>query len=82
MRNVWVIEEIKGEQTEDGYDGWSLGVVDGGRYLSMMTTWDEAFADKVRAALELYESVLELPNYDRLPPVREVVAKRKTRARA
>ena len=82
MKHVWVTEKVEGEQTEDGFDGWSLGYVDDGRYLSMMTTWDEQFVEKVRAALELYEAVMELPNYDHLPPVREVPVKKKTRARA
>ncbi len=82
MPHVWVIEHVDGDSTESGFDGWSVGYVEEGRYLSLFQTWDETWAEKLVASLELYEAAMELPNYERLPIAREVTPKKKTRTRA
>ena len=80
--HVWLVEHLNEEQSDNGYEGWSVGYAEDGNFLPVFSTYDETWAKTLVAAVELYEAAIDLPDYSRLPPVREVSPRRKrTRTR-
>lgn len=79
--HTWLIEHLNEEQSESGYEAWSVGYAEEGRFLAVFQTWDESWAEKLVAALELYEATMDLPSYTRLPPIKEVIPRKKPRTK-